>query len=65
MFPMEMASSLPDHVLQQIERLARRLKRSRSTLFAEAVAEYLRYAREAIVNALNGVARESVMIAPP
>jgi predicted transcriptional regulator len=60
-----MASSLPDHVLQQIERLARRLKRSRRTLYAEAVAEYLRHAREAIAAALDGAAPESVMIPPP
>ena len=38
---MKIAVSIPDHVYQQAERIARRLKKSRSQLYAEALAEYL------------------------
>ncbi|HEU4381972.1 MAG TPA: hypothetical protein VFR85_00610 [Anaeromyxobacteraceae bacterium] len=62
---MSAASSLPDDVLEQIERLARRLERRRSRLYAEAVARCFRQARTAIADALDGVARESVMLPPP
>ena len=62
---MRTASALPDEVLQQIERLARRLNRSRSAIYAEAVAGYLRRAREAVTDALDDVARSSAMLPPP
>ena len=38
---MKTAVSIPDHVYEQAERIARRLKKSRSQLYAEALAEYL------------------------
>jgi metal-responsive CopG/Arc/MetJ family transcriptional regulator len=39
---MKTAISLPDPLYAEAERLARRLKKSRSQLYAEAVAAYLR-----------------------
>jgi len=35
------AISIPDDVFQSAERLAKRLKKSRSRLYSEAVAEYV------------------------
>ena len=37
---MKTAISIPDEVFQKAERLAQRLKKSRSQLYSEAVAEY-------------------------
>lgn len=37
---MKTAISIPDKVFQEAEKLAKRLKKSRSQLYAEAVAEY-------------------------
>lgn len=37
---MKTAISIPDKVFQEAERLAKRLGKSRSQLYAEAVAEY-------------------------
>ncbi len=62
---MTAASSLPDEVLAQIDRLARRVNRSRSAIYADAVAGYLRRARAAVIDALDDVARASVMLPPP
>lgn len=54
---MKTAISLPDEVFQEAERLARRLKKSRSAVFAEAVAEYVaRHEPEAITSELDRVA---------
>ena len=54
---MKIAISLPDDVFQEAERLARRLKKSRSKLYQEAVAEYVaRHDPEAITDAMNRVA---------
>ena len=39
---MKTAVSIPDEVFARAERLARRLKKSRSRLFAEALEEYVR-----------------------
>ena len=51
---METAVSLPDAVFEQAERFARRMKRSRSKLYAEALAEYLaRHAPDAITEAMD------------
>ncbi len=58
------ASPLPDHVLAEIDRFARRLRRPRSTLWAEAVTESVRRVGRAIVDALDGAARGPV-IPPP
>jgi predicted transcriptional regulator len=62
---MKTALSVPDDVLQQIERLARRLKQSRSARYRQAVAKYLRHARAAVIDALDGLARASVVVPPP
>jgi metal-responsive CopG/Arc/MetJ family transcriptional regulator len=54
---MKTAISLPDAVFRDAERLARRLKKSRSELYREAVAEYLaRHEPEAVTEALDRVA---------
>lgn len=54
---MKTAISLPDAIFRDAERLARRLKKSRSQLYQEAVAEYVaRHEPEAITEALNQLA---------
>jgi len=56
---MKTAISLPDEVFEDAERLAHRLGKSRSALFAEAVAEYVaRHEPEAVTEAMNRVADE-------
>ena len=51
---MKTAISLPDEIFERAERLARRLKKSRSELYREAVAEYVaRHDPEAITEALD------------
>lgn len=50
---------MPDGIFEEAERLAHRLKKSRSQLFREAVAEYVaRHEPEAITEAMNRVASE-------
>ena len=41
MWAMKVAISLPDPVFRAAETLARRLKKSRSELYAEAIAEFV------------------------
>jgi predicted transcriptional regulator len=54
---MKTAISLPDEIFEKAERLARRLKKSRSELYREALAEYVaRHDLEAITAAMNRVA---------
>ncbi|HSN15576.1 MAG TPA: ribbon-helix-helix protein, CopG family [Anaeromyxobacteraceae bacterium] len=54
---MKTAVSIPDEVFDDAERLARRLRKSRSALFAEAVAEYVaRHEPEGVTEALDRVA---------
>lgn len=54
---MKTAISLPDELFEDAERLARRMKKTRSALFAEAVAEYVaRHEPEAVTEAMNRVA---------
>jgi predicted transcriptional regulator len=49
--------TLPDALVRDAEHLARRLKKSRSQLYREAVAEYVaRHDPEAITEALNRLA---------
>ena len=56
---MKTAISLPDGIFREAERLARRLKKSRSELYQEAVAEYVaRHEPEAITVAMNDVAAQ-------
>ena len=56
---MKTAISVPDGIFREAERLAKRLKKSRSELYQEAVAEYLaRHEPEAITEAMNNVAAQ-------
>jgi metal-responsive CopG/Arc/MetJ family transcriptional regulator len=51
---MKTAISVPDAIYAEAERLARRLKKSRSQLYSEAVAAYLRrYDAEALTQAFD------------
>jgi metal-responsive CopG/Arc/MetJ family transcriptional regulator len=53
---MKTAISLPDHIFHAAERQARRSQKSRSQLYAEAIAEYLRrHAPEEVTDAMNQV----------
>ena len=56
---MKTAISLPDAIFRDAERLARRLKKSRSQLYKEAVAEYVaRHEPEAITEAMDRLVEE-------
>lgn len=53
---MKVAISLPDPVFHAAETLARRLKKPRSRLYAEAIADYVgAHGGEAITGRLNDV----------
>jgi metal-responsive CopG/Arc/MetJ family transcriptional regulator len=53
---MKTAISLPDDVFRAAEQHARRAKKSRSQLYAEALSEYLaRHAPDEITEAMNRV----------
>jgi len=53
---MKTAISLPDDVFRAAERQARRVKKSRSQLYAEALSEYLaRHAPDEVTAAMNRV----------
>lgn len=56
---MKTAISLPDDLFEQAEELAKRLKKSRSELYREAVAEYVaRHDPDSVTEAMNQVAEE-------
>jgi len=56
---MKTAVSIPDEVFADAERLARRLKTSRSRLYARALAEFVaRHSADDVTAQLNDVARE-------
>ena len=56
---MKTAISLPDGIFREAERLAKRLKKSRSELYREAVVEYVaRHEPEAITDAMNEVSAQ-------
>ncbi len=56
---MKTAISIPDEIFEDAEKLARRLKKSRSRLFSEAMQEYLaRHDRDRVTEALNHVLAE-------
>ena len=56
---MNTAISLPDKVFRAAEQHARRAKKSRSQLYAEAISEYLvRHAPEEVTEAMNRVIDE-------
>ena len=53
---MKTAVSIPDSVFDKAEGLARRLQKSRSQLYSEALSEYLlRHDPDAITEAMNSV----------
>jgi predicted transcriptional regulator len=53
---MKTAISVPDAIFKKAERLARRLRKSRSQLYSEAVAEYVRrHDPDAITMQMNQV----------
>lgn len=54
---MKTAISVPDRVYREAERYAKRTRKSRSQLYAEALAEYLaRHAPEEVTESMNSVA---------
>jgi metal-responsive CopG/Arc/MetJ family transcriptional regulator len=56
---MKTAVSIPDEVFQKAERLARRMKKSRSELFSNALADYIaRHAPDHVTEAMNRVCDE-------
>jgi metal-responsive CopG/Arc/MetJ family transcriptional regulator len=56
---MKAAVSIPDHVFERAERLARRTKKSRSQLFSDALKEYVaRHAPDEVTEAMNRVCDE-------
>ena len=58
-FGMKTAISIPDKIFHDAERLSRRLKKSRSQIYAEAVTEYIaRHDPEAVTEAMNRVCEE-------
>lgn len=53
---MKTAISIPDALFREAEKLARRLKKSRSQLYGEAMAEYLRrHDPQAVTEALDRI----------
>src|SRR3954452_17618310 len=51
---MKTAVSIPDDVLQKVDRFARRAKRSRSEVFSAALREYMaRHAPDEVTDAIN------------
>jgi metal-responsive CopG/Arc/MetJ family transcriptional regulator len=53
---MKTAISIPDKIYRDAERLSRRLKKSRSQVYTEAVTEYVaRHDPEAVTEAMNSV----------
>ena len=56
---MKTAVSIPDDVFDKAERLARRMKKSRSELFSRALTEYVaRHAPDHVTEAMNQVCAE-------
>ena len=56
---MKTAVSIPDEVFEKAERLARRLKKSRSQLFTNALAEYVaRHAPDHVTETMDQVCAE-------
>ena len=56
---MKTAVSIPDDIFQKAERLARRMKKSRSELFSKALADYVaRHAPDHVTEAMNQVCAE-------
>ena len=56
---MKTAISLPDSVFRAAERQARRMKKSRSQLYGEAISEYLtRHVPDEVTAAMNRVVEQ-------
>lgn len=56
---MKTAVSVPDEVFHEAERLARRMKKSRSQLYSEALGEYVaRHAPDAVTEQMDQVCDE-------
>jgi metal-responsive CopG/Arc/MetJ family transcriptional regulator len=56
---MKTAVSIPDDVFEQVERLARRARKSRSEVFSAALREYVaRHAPDEVTQAINDVCAE-------
>ncbi len=56
---MKMVIFLPDSMFHQAERMARRLRKSRSAIYREALAEYVvRHDAGAVTEAMNRVAAQ-------
>jgi metal-responsive CopG/Arc/MetJ family transcriptional regulator len=56
---MKAAVSIPDEVFEKAERLARRMKKSRSQLFSYALAEYVaRHAPDQVTKSMDEVCAE-------
>jgi metal-responsive CopG/Arc/MetJ family transcriptional regulator len=56
---MKTAVSIPDDVFAKAERLARRMRKSRSELFSNALDEYIaRHAPDQVTEAMNHVCDE-------
>lgn len=56
---MKTAVSIPDAVYNTAERLARRMRKSRSQLYSEALAEYVaRHSPDEVTEAMNRVCAE-------
>jgi predicted transcriptional regulator len=59
-FGMKTAVSIPDEVFEKVERLARRAGRSRSEVFAAALAEYVaRHAPDEVTEAMDRVCADT------
>jgi metal-responsive CopG/Arc/MetJ family transcriptional regulator len=53
---MKTAISIPDHVFAEAEKLAKKMKKSRSQLYSDALAEYTaRHSDDEITEAINRV----------
>lgn len=64
-FSMRTTISIPDSVYTDAERLARRLGKSRSQLYSEAVAEYIiRHDTETLTEAMNKTLLMYIAILP-
>ncbi|MBI4518193.1 MAG: ribbon-helix-helix protein, CopG family [Deltaproteobacteria bacterium] len=51
---MKIAVSIPDEVFEEVERLARQMKRSRSETYSQALAEYVaRHAPNRVTDVMN------------
>ena len=60
---MKTAVSIPDDVFADAERLAHRLKKSRSQLYSHALREYVsRHAADDVTDALNKVYADSANV---